>query len=210
MEWYQKLLEFASKEYDFDMNTFKVKQVTTWPDQEGEIYTFDKNGKEYIIYFEPDYLPQRRQTRAELDFIAYLAENNISVAAPLRTVGGELAVSARSIGEDYNITVFEFANGLRWDINDPNIWNDKLFFNWGKLMGDMHRLSKDYNPSSKYNVPDMLDRNYEGWGSYFDRLKVYPDVYKTTQKLLGELVALQKGRNSYGLITVICIRIIFS
>lgn len=122
------LLEFAANEYGFDAGTFKVRQIIKWPDQEREIFTFDKDGKEYIIDFEPDYLPQRRQTRAEMDFIAYLAENNISVAAPLRTVDGELVVSARKIGENFNVAAFEFASGLRWNKDDPNIWSD---FNFG-------------------------------------------------------------------------------
>jgi Ser/Thr protein kinase RdoA (MazF antagonist) len=194
------LLEFAANEYGFDAGTFKVRQIIKWPDQEREIFTFDKDGKEYIIDFEPDYLPQRRQTRAEMDFIAYLAENNISVAAPLRTVDGELVVSARKIGENFNVAAFEFASGLQWNKDDPNIWNDKLFFNWGKLTGDMHRLSKDYKSENKYNVPDMTDRNYENWGSYFDRLKAYPKVYKATRELLGEIADLPKDRDSYGLI----------
>jgi len=200
MEWYQNLLEFASKEYDFDIKTFKTKQVSKFNDPEVEIFTFNKNGKEYIIDFEPGYFPQRRQTRAELDFIDYLSENNISVAAPLRTINGELVIPVQENGDDYNITVFEFASGHFWDKNDPNKWNDRIFFNWGKMMGDMHRLTKEYKSANKYNVPDIFKRNYTGWGSFFDCLKIYPAVYQITQDLLGEMADLPRDKDSYGLI----------
>ena len=200
MEWYQKLLEFASKEYDFDINTFKIREVSKFNDPSLEMFTFSKNGKEYMIDFEPDYLPERRQTRAELDFIYYLAENNVNVAAPLKTVNGELGVSARKIGENINITAFEMASGEFWDKNEPNKWNNMIFFNWGKIMGDMHRLAKEYKSANKYNVPDIFNNTYQNWGSYFDRFKVYPAVYKISQDLLGEIADLPKDRDSYGLI----------
>ena len=153
-----------------------------------------------MIDFEPDYLPQRRQTRAELDFIYYLAENNISVAPPLKSINGELVVSARKIGENFNIYVFEVASGEFWNKNDPTKWNDRIFYNWGKLMGDMHRLAKDYKSANNYNVPCIFDRNYEGWGSFFDPLKEYPSIYKITQELLDEIADLPKNRDSFGLI----------
>jgi Ser/Thr protein kinase RdoA (MazF antagonist) len=199
-EWYQKLLEFAAKEYDFDINTFKTKEVSKFNDPSIEIFTFNKSGKEYIIDFYPAYLPQRRQTRAELNFINYLAENSISVARPLKTVNGELFIAPQKIGEDFNIIVFEMASGEFWDKNDPKKWNDKIFFNWGKLMGNMHRLAKDYKYANTYNVPDIFNRNYTGWGSFFDCLKIYPKVYKITQELLDEIMDLPRNKDSYGLI----------
>ena len=201
MKWYQKLLEFASKEYDFDADTFKIKNVSKFNDPELEIFIVNKNGKEYIIDFEPDYLPEKRQTRAELDFITHLSENNISVAPPLRALNGELFISAREIGENYNIYVFEMAKGEFWNKNDPDKWNDRIFFNWGKLMGDMHRLAKDYKPvNNKYNVPDIFDRNYQNWGTFFDNFKIYPTVYKIVQELVNEIKDLPKDRDCYGLI----------
>ncbi|MCL1793930.1 MAG: phosphotransferase [Oscillospiraceae bacterium] len=200
MEWYQDLLELAAKEYNFDINTFKVKEAFKWGNPPVEIFTFHKDGKKYIIDFEPGWLPQRRQTRAELDFICYLAENNISVAKPLKTINNELIISTQNNGKDFNITAFEMASGRFWDKNDPDRWNNKIFFNWGKLMGDMHRLAKDYKRSDKYDIPDIFDRDYEGWGSAFDCLKKYSKIYKITDELLGEFITFPRDRDSYGLI----------
>lgn len=199
-EWYQNLLKFASKKYDFDIRTFKIKNGATFSDSSREIFTFIKNDKEYIIDFEPGYLPQRRQTRAEMDFIDYLAENNISVAKPLKTVNNELVLTTQEIGVDFNITAFEMVGGCFWNKNDPDKWNDRIFFNWGKTMGDMHRLAKSYKSTNRYKVPDIFDRNYTGWGAFFDCLKVYPAVYKVTEDLLAQIIDLPKDKDSYGLI----------
>jgi len=92
------------------------------------------------------------------------------------------------------------AGGQFWDHNDPDKWNNKIFFNWGKLMGDMHRLTKDYKRSNKYNILDIFTRNYEGWGSYFDCLKENPEVFKIIQDLLDEFMTFPRDRDSYGLI----------
>jgi Ser/Thr protein kinase RdoA (MazF antagonist) len=200
MEWYQDLLVLASKEYNFDIRAFKIESAFKWGNPPIEIFTFNKNGKKYIIDFEPGWLPQRRQTRAELDFICYLAENNISVARPLKTINNELIISTQNNGKDFNITVFEMESGQFWDKNDPDKWNNKIFFNWGKLMGDMHRLAKDYKRSNKYNIPDIFNRDYEGWGSAFDCLKVYSEIYKITKELLDEFITFPRDRDSYGLI----------
>ena len=45
MEWYQDLLELASKEYNFDIRAFKVESAFKWGNPPIEIFTFDKNGK---------------------------------------------------------------------------------------------------------------------------------------------------------------------
>ena len=200
MEWYQNLLEVASEQYEFDINTFKTKEVSKFNDPEAEIYVFSKNGKEYTIDFWPVSLAQRRQTRAELEFIDYLAENKVSVARPLRTINGELFIETKLNGEDFIIMAFEMASGEFWNHNDPDKWNDRIFFNWGKLMGDMHRLTKDYKRSDKYNILDIFNRDYEGWGAYFDCLKVRPGIYKIIQELCDEFMTYPRDRDSYGLI----------
>ena len=194
------LLETAAKNFGFDIGTHKIKCVTNWPDQERELDTFKKNGKDYVLQCWPHFVEQRRQTRAEIYFIDYLAENGISVAPPLKTTNGELVVLASENGMDYNIIAFELVNGLRWNEDGPNTWNSRVFFNWGKTMGDMHRLAKKYNPADRYDVPELTERTYEGWGPHFDRLKAYPQIYKITRELLDTISLLPKDKDSFGLI----------
>ena len=197
----QKLLEFAAKNYGFDIDAFKVEYVNKWGNPPRQIYMFNKNNNEYIIHFDDVSRPDEyiRKIKADMDFICYLAENNINVASPLRATNGELVISTQDIGGNYIITAFNKVSGQLWDKDDPNKWNEKIFFNWGKTMGNMHRLTKNYKPASEYDLQADISNSYY-WGSFFDCLKSYPDVYKITQELLNEITVLPKDRDSFGLI----------
>jgi len=193
-----KLLRFAAENYDFDMDTLEhIPRISG--KTENKIYTFNKNDKKYIIKFEPPcvvYNNQLTETRALMDFSYYLAENNVNVSIPLKTINNELVISTRDDGEDYIITAFVWLNGETWSYDARN---DKMTFNWGEVMGDMHRAIKDYTPPNEYDVQkDIFDSHY--WGSFFDDLKIYPTVYKITQELLAEITALPRDRDSFGII----------
>ncbi|MGI5899847.1 MAG: phosphotransferase enzyme family protein [Christensenellales bacterium] len=74
-----------------------------------------------------------------------------------------------------------------------------MSFNWGRVMGDMHRAAKAYVPANKHDVlGDISGSHY--WGSFFDGLKIYPRVYEIARDLLGEIAALPRDRESFGVI----------
>ena len=194
----KNLLEFASKNYGFD-----IAALEYIPRSSGKvmnrIYAFYKDDKKCIIKFDPpsvEHNNQLRETRAAMDFHHYLAENDISVSTPLKTITGELVISTQDDGEEYIITAFAWLDGQAWAYQG---WNDKTSFNWGKVMGDMHRASMDYTPPNEYNVQKDIFTSY-CWGSFFDDLKIYPGVYKITQELLGEIALLPKDKDSFGVI----------
>jgi Ser/Thr protein kinase RdoA (MazF antagonist) len=152
-------------------------------------------GEKYILKFEPPhkvYNNQLTETRAYMDFHCRLAENNVNVSVPLKTINGELVISS----ENYIITAFVWLNGETWAYNAKN---NRISFNWGKVMGDMHRISKDYLPANEHNVQKDIVGSYY-WGSFFDELKIYPKVYKITQELLKEIAVLPRTRGSFGVI----------
>ena len=180
------LLEFASKKYDFDKTTLKFIGD---PAKTNQTYSFYKDDKGYILKFARRPIVNIRQTMAEMDWISYLAENNIGVSIPLKTNANEFVVCLQEKGENYIITAFSMVNGHHWDKNNPNKWNDKIFFNWGNLMGNMHRLTKEYQPANECNPRDITNSLY--WGTFFDCLNVVPSLYKATQELLNEITALQ-------------------
>ena len=188
------LLEFAAVNYDFNPDTLRHIARNSGKTQ-NQVYLFNKDGKDYIIKFEPPcdvYNNQVAETRALMDFSYYLAENNISVAKPLKAINGELVI----LDKDYIITAFEKLNGETWAF-DPR--NDKLSFNWGKVMGGMHRVLKDYKPPNKYDAQKDIFECYH-WGSFFDRLKIYPEVYKISQELMSEIMLLPREKDSFGII----------
>lgn len=194
-----ELLNFASKIYSFETSTLHFISDST-----NQIYMFSKDGRGYILRFSrrpPEHL---HQTKAEMDWLYYLASHGISVSLPLKANDGSLAVSTERDGENYIVSAFEMASGTFWDKNDPNRWNEKIFYNWGKVMGDMHSLTKDFSPANE------LDRRsvFTGREALSDSIKNCPSVSQRgglneiMENLISEMMSLplSEDRDSYGLI----------
>ena len=194
----KNLLEFAAKNYGFDINTLEHIPRNSGKIM-NKIYTFNKHGKKYIIKFEPPSAEHKNQlceTKAAMDFHYYLFENNICVSAPLKTINGELVILTHDNGEDYIITAFAWLNGQTWGYDGSNA---QMSYNWGKVIGDMHCAAKDYKPPNEYDVQKDIFNGYY-WGAFFDNLTVYPDVYEITRELLGEMTVLPRDKDSFGVI----------
>jgi len=67
---------------------------------------------------------------------------------PLQSKSGELVLSTQDNGKHYIVTAVEALAGEFWDKNDPAKWNDATFYNWGQVMGNIHRQTKSFKPSS--------------------------------------------------------------
>lgn len=185
------LLTLMSNKYSFEKDTLHFISEST-----NQIYAFQKNDKRYILRFSQRPAEQIHQIKAEMDWLYYLANKEIGVSLPFFTDSGEIAVSMEDGGKNYIVSAFEVLSGQFWNKNDPNLWNEKIFFNWGKLLGDMHRLTKDYVPS---NAEDIRI-TFTGWDECLIKLKDCSTLNKILEELISEIMALPKGKDSYGLI----------
>ena len=185
------LLAFASKNYDFDKSTLNFVSDST-----NQIYIFQKDGKHYILRFSSRPAEKISETEAEIEWLYYLAEKNITVALPLNATNGALVISTQDNGEHHIVTAFETLVGEFWNKNNPAKWNETVFYNWGKVMGDIHRLTKDFEPSS-----DNITRStFDGRFALDDNVKNCPSVNAIIENLIKEMMALPKDKDSYGLI----------
>lgn len=130
-----------------------------------------------------------------MDWLYYLANKKINVSLPLASNNNSLVVSTEDAEKHYIISAFNKANGVFWDKNDLNKWNEKIFFNWGKVMGDIHRLTKTYKPSGNDRRPE-----FDGRFALMDSYKTIPSVKVITEDLVNEILTLPQNTESYGLI----------
>lgn len=188
----ENLLSFAANNYGFDKGTLHFISEST-----NQVYSFQKNDKWYILRFSERPAEQICQTKAEMDWLYYLANNHIGVSLPLSTDNNELVISTEIEGKPYIISAFEALPGKFWNKNDPDLWNEKIFFNWGKVMGDIHRLTKNYLPAGDSDVKSV----FTGHNALFlEKIKSCPTVHKIAENLISEIMALPKDIDSYGLI----------
>ena len=143
---------------------------------------------------EKDYL-------AETEFVHYLAQNGAPVADVIPSVNGKLVECAENHGQKGYISLFAYAkgmllydNGYRYRDGAPL---SEYFYNTGKTLGMIHRLSKCYQPvhrraaySDKYNM------------AYISQL--IPDQYANLKQAISNRLkqfrTLPRDSESFGLV----------
>jgi len=149
------LLRAAADNYGFDKASCRFiaygRENNKW------LYAFDMNHKPYILRFMECSGAYLDKAKAEMHWLSYMSDNGVSVPSPLRSGDGMLAVSVQENGETYLLSAFSMAGGRHWNKDDPNLWNASVFYNWGKVVGDMHRLAKNYKPSNDFERRDEFN-----------------------------------------------------
>ena len=143
---------------------------------------------------EEDYL-------AETEFVHYLAVNGAPVADVIPSVRDRLTECVETAGKKTYISLFAYAggmlmydNGYRYRDGAPL---DEYFYNTGKALGAIHRLSRQYRPVHRRPAfSDRYNMDYIG--------KLIPDDYaelkQAIARRLEEYRALPTDGESYGLI----------
>ena len=143
------ILEKAKQLYALEGCTFTP--VSGHEGGRNRIVTVSRNGKkQYVLRIsalgdqsEEDYL-------AETEFVRFLAERGAPVANVIPSVHGRPVECAEADGKVLYISLFAYAkgmliadNGYRYREGAPL---SEYFYNTGKALGAIHRLSKTYKP----------------------------------------------------------------
>ncbi len=138
---------------------------------------------------------------AETEFIRYLARNGAPVADVIPSVRGRLVECAEENGRKIFISLFACAkgmlisdNGYRYREGAPL---EEYFYNTGKTLGTIHRLSKDWRPV--HRRPDYFDKyNLDYIGSLIP--DSYTELKQAIARRLEEFRKLPADGDSYGLV----------
>ena len=186
------LKEYAAAQYCYGSETLRFVADGNYTAK--QFFAFEKKGKPYILRLAKRPAGDIARVKAEMDWLWFLAEKGVSVARPLRTVAGELAVTAEENGETFVIAAYGKAEGCLYDVNNPNLWNKKVFFGWGRVMGDMHRATKDYKPENETLRRCNIQENING------SIRKFPAACKAAEALIAEIMTLPKDRDSFGMV----------
>lgn len=198
-----EVLDTASRLFGTTKDTLKL--VAGFEGCANLVYEYKHDGQPFIlrISFRPD--RSAEQVQAELHFVNYLAENGVRVSRPIPSQNGRLLETIQVRGIPLHAVSFVKGKGIRVPDNDYRYREDapieEYFQNWGRVLGRMHALAKDYQPASeRVKRPDwfelhqpksMIERRVPSW---------MPVVQERIQSLLEEILSLPKDRDSYGLI----------
>jgi Ser/Thr protein kinase RdoA (MazF antagonist) len=131
----------------------------------------------------------------ELEFVRFLAENGVSVAAPIPSKKGNLVETIPLEDGYFLVYAFQKAEGGE---PDKNQLNADFYQKWGRLTGQVHALAKEFQPShpsfkrQEWHEEEVLD--YE---------KYVPDsqvkIQQKKRQLFERLFSLPKTTDDFGL-----------
>lgn len=163
------------------------------------VYEAKRSTKSCILRIAHSSHRSFRLTEAELDWVLYLSNHGVNVAAPIRSSEGDL-VSRIDYGDSYFITTaFDKAAGGKPDFQ--TYMEDKnLIQALGRMTGKIHALSKKYVVSRESaRRSDWKENNYlTKFAKYVPA--PYEQVIEKTKQFLQGLLLLPKDHGSYGLI----------
>ena len=196
----KQILELAKRLYALEGCAFAP--VSGHEGGRNRIVNVSRNGEnKYVLRISDLDDRSEEEYLAETEFVRFLAKNGAPVADVIPSVHGRLVERMEVDGKAVYVSLFAYAkgmlladNGYRYREGAPL---SEYFYNTGKALGAIHRLSKTYVPV--HRRADYFDKyNME----YLGRL--IPDGYgelKTAiAKRLEAFRALPKDEESYGLI----------
>ena len=196
----KQIIEQAKKLYSLEDCIFIP--VSGHEGGRNQIVIVSRNGeKQYVLRISA--LGDRRENEflGEAEFVRYLAENGAPVTDVIPSVNGKLVECMEEDGKAVFVSLFTYAKGMLLADNGYRYREGaslgEYFYNTGKALGAIHRLSKIYTPV--HSRPDYFDKYNM---TYIDSL--IPDGYgelKTViAKRLDAFHALPKDKGCYGLV----------
>ncbi|MEH7439684.1 phosphotransferase [Neobacillus drentensis] len=122
---------------------------------QNSVYTFSKDGRDYILRLSNRERKSFSDLENELKFIEALAKEGVSVSRPVPSKNNLLIEEVTNL----LLVAFEKAEGVAVDVTDANVWTTELFYNWGKQIGRMHKVSHLIQldrPKWTKKEPDLL------------------------------------------------------
>ena len=180
-------------------------EFTPVPGHEGgrnQIIIVSRNGdKQYVLRISALGDRNEKDHLAETEFVRFLAENGAPVADVIPSVQNRLVECVEADGKEVYVSLFAYAkgmliadNGYRYRKGAPL---SEYFYNTGKALGAIHRLSKAYAPV--HRRPDYFDKYNM---TYLDHLipEEYSELKKAVARRLDEFHALPMNESCYGLV----------
>ncbi|MHA2250221.1 MAG: phosphotransferase enzyme family protein [Candidatus Kariarchaeaceae archaeon] len=138
------------------------------------------------------------QIRAEINWITFLVQNKLPVVIPIRNRNGqyEKRITIDSGPAYFIVVAFEKIVGEILSSKKLEDWDLSFAEKWGKLVGKMHKLTKNYNPNIKRIGWDEEPR--------MDPSKYLPkndsQIIDKITSHIKKIQSLPKDKRSYGLI----------
>ncbi|MFX0108306.1 MAG: phosphotransferase enzyme family protein [Candidatus Hodarchaeota archaeon] len=189
--WLQTALEKVSVLYEFTVD----RLVKLGGGFENKMFGFDVPDNRFVVRVTPPSHKTLNEVEAEMDWLLYLAENGAPVTRVVPSLNGNLVETVATDAGPIVVVCFEWAPGHLLTKED---FSPEIFETWGEAVGVLHRLTKDYKPSSKSSGRIQWFND-----DYLNRALIPSDQDKVLHRfdsLINHFKSKPVTRDSFGLI----------
>lgn len=168
-------------------------------DFENYVFEVYRDSQPYILRLTHSTHRSKEQIASELDWMNYLHNQGISVPKAYASIN-ERFVEEKVVedGSSFYACLFSKAEGDPIKVGSDRFKED-LFFAWGKVIGEMHLATRNYQPSNQIMKRPSWDE--EGLLEIEKYISVSEDkIIKNTKELLIEMKSLPMTNENFGLI----------
>lgn len=166
-------------------------------DNDGIVYVFRKAQRKFILKIVAlDKDKSLDRVIKKLEFAHFLGEQGVSIACPREDENGNIFHVEEDEKYFYLASTMDFIDGVCPKTEELN---DQLIYNWGKLTGKMHRLTKQYHiwknleeTTNAYGFEDEIDD--------FHKMCQNELVKDKWLEMKTDLSKLEISRDTYGMI----------
>jgi Ser/Thr protein kinase RdoA (MazF antagonist) len=188
-EWLRKSLDAASNLYDFQADHLEKFSGG----YENKMYGFRTPSRKVVIRITPPGHKSVREVEAEIHWLNYLNQNGAPVVKVLESNNRNLVEVIETNQGEVPVVCFGWAEGRVVRKED---FSESLFHTWGRAVGKMHALTKDYRPRTRDRIQWENDE-------YLCRNLIPTTQTKVLERfdaLMDYFKKLPRGRDSFGLI----------
>lgn len=161
------------------------------------IFEFSAKDKPIILRISKYSEDKEKHINFELRWLEFLSEQITEIISPILSLNGRLYEIVKIAEKSYILSAFEKAPGRLVNRNNPNEWNESLFYKLGSIMGNIHKRSKQYIPDNKEKLGFEWNNDF----AFLTEFKLLDeDVLKVWDEIIFELEKLPKTVDSYGII----------
>lgn len=166
-------------------------------DSDGIVYVYEKSGRKFVMKI----IAMKKGNGLErvtkkLEFARFLGEHGVWTAFPRADERGNIFYIEEDEQYQYLASTMDYIEGTSPKTEELE---DKLIYNWGKLTGKMHRITKDYPIWKNINELDH-QYGYEQEIDSFYQMCRNDIVKEKWLEIKEELSKLEITRDTYGMI----------
>lgn len=187
-----EILSLASRKYAMEEGS--LKKIGGF---ENFVFGFTQEGKDYILRITHSSHRNKDMLASELDFVEFLYQNGADVCMPVYSLNNQL-VEIIPVDEDnyFLTTAFSKAPGKHLS---PEDGCDALYEEWGRSIGKLHRITKNYTPKNSIQKRPLWYEDKIFTHSYEYLPKGHEIIADKLLSLSERLKALPKTKDSFGL-----------